>query len=240
MAKMSGVSRRETKLPSSANRVLAALSRAESRRLLAGCRPMLLPFGKVLYEPGEALRYVYFPLDCLVSLLTGTGGNRHTEVGLVGRDGMLGIPLALGIKVSPVRALVQGAGTALRMTAAAFRAEHRKHGPFHRELNVYIHELMLQIAQTAACNVSHPVEARLARWLLMSRDRIGKDQFYLTQELLSSMLGVLRGAVTGAAGRLQRRNLISYSRGEITIIRGAALEAAACSCYQMLKPARRR
>ena len=120
------------------------------------------------------------------------------------------------------------------------QSEYPKQGPFHQELNLYIHELMVQISQTAGCNISNPLEARLARWLLMSRDRIGRDRFYLTQKLLSSMLGALREAVTGAAGRLQQRKLISYSRREITVLRGAALEATACSCYQLLKRTRHR
>ena len=215
-----------------ANRVLAVLAHT---KLPAGCDPIALPFGKVLYEAGDLLRHVYFPIDCLVSLLTAVDGSHDREVGLVGREGMVGIALALGVTISPGRALVQGAGTAIRMTAARFRSEHGKHGPFHREVNQYIYELIVQTAQTAACNVSHPVEGRLARWLLMTRDRLGRDTFTLTHVLLGSMLGVRRGAVTNAAGALQRRKLIRYSRGEISILDGRQLEGAACQCYQLIK-----
>ena len=220
----------------SVNKVLSALTRNEYRRLLAGGDAIALRFGQILYEPGAPIRNVYFPIDCLVSLLTPLEGHRAREVGLVGRDGMVGAHLALGANVSPVRALVQGAGTALRITAARFRGEHAKHGSLYEASNQYIYELMIQISQTAACNVSHPVVARLGRWLLMTRDRMGTDQFRLTHELLGSMLGVLRGAVTTSAGILQQRKLITYTRGEITILNSKGLEAAACRCYQVVKP----
>jgi CRP-like cAMP-binding protein len=218
-----------------ANSLLAALPRKDYQRLLLGLEPVTLTFGEVLYEPGKPIRHVYFPSDSLVSLLTLVEGHMALEIGLVGREGMLGIPVALGINDSPVRALVQGSGTALRMTSAHFRSEYRKCEPLQRELNRYIHERLIQITQTAACNRFHPVEARLARWLLMTRDRMGSNHFHHTQELLGNMLGVLRVAVTKAAGALQRRKLISYSRGEINILDGKGLEAAACRCYQVVK-----
>src|SRR5687767_9385724 len=218
-----------------ANRLLAALPRREYQRLLTGLEPVTLTFGEILYEPGKPIRYVYFPCDSLVSLLTLVEGHMPLEIGLVGREGMLGIPVALGVNDSPVRALVQGTGTALRMTSARFRSEHRKSVTLQRELNGYIHDRIIQITQTAACNRFHPIEGRLARWLLMTRDRMGTNHFRHTQELLGNMLGVLRVAVTNAAGALQRRKLISYSRGEINILDGPGLEAAACRCYQVVK-----
>ena len=218
-----------------ANSLLAALPRREYQRLLTSLEPVTLTFGEVLYEPGKPIRHVYFPSDSLVSLLTLVEGHMALEIGLVGREGMLGIPVALGINDSPVRALVQGTGSALRMTSARFRSEYGKCGRLHRELNRYIHERIVQITQTAACNRFHPIEARLARWLLMTRDRVQSDQFRLTQDLLGCMLGVLRVAVTNAAGALQRRKLISYSRGEINILDGKGLEAASCRCYQIVK-----
>ena len=218
-----------------ANSLLAALPRKEYQHLLSSLEPVTLTFGEVLYEPEKPIRHVYFPSDSLVSLLTLVKGHMALEIGLVGREGMLGIPVALGISNSPVRALVQGTGTALRMTCARFRIEHGKHGSLHRELNRYIHERIVQITQTAACNRFHPVEARLARWLLMTRDRMGTNHFHHTQELLGNMLGVLRVAVTKAASALQRRKLISYTRGEINILDGRGLEAAACPCYQIVK-----
>jgi len=218
-----------------ANRLLAALPRKEYQRLLTLLEPVPLSFGDVLYETGKPIRDVYFPGDSLVSLLTAVEGHMALETGLVGREGMLGIPLALGIIKSPARAVVLGTGTALRMTSAHFRSEHGKHGPLHRELNRYIHERLVQITQTAACNRFHPVEGRLARWLLMTRDRMGTNHFRLTQELLGNMLGVLRVAVTKAAGALQRRKLISYRRGNISILDQRGLEAASCRCYRVVK-----
>jgi len=218
-----------------ANSLLAALPRRENQRLLTSLEPVTQTFGEVLYEPGKPIRHVYFPTDSLVSLLTLVEGHMALEIGLVGREGMLGIPVALGMKDSPVRALVQGTGTALRMKAAHFRSDYGKCGPLHRELNRYIHERIVQITQTAACNRFHPIEARLARWLLMTRDRVGANHFHHTHELLGNMLGVLRVAVTNAAGALQRRELISYRRGEINILDGNGLEAAACRCYQVVK-----
>jgi len=188
----------------------------------------------VLYEPGARIHDVYFPGRSVVSLLTVVDGRSALEVGLVGREGMVGIPLALGVDTSPVRALVQGAGAAMRMSAASFRKALDASEPLQRGLLRYTHGLMAQITQTAACNRFHVVEARLARWLLMTRDRVRSDQFRLTQEFLSHMLGVRRVGVTNAAGALQRRKLIHFSRGEISILDGKALEAAACQCYEIV------
>ncbi|MGH8660922.1 MAG: Crp/Fnr family transcriptional regulator, partial [Burkholderiales bacterium] len=199
-----------------ANSLLAALPRRDYLRLLAGLEPVALTFGEVLYEPGQPIRHVYFPNDSVVSLLTLVDGRLALEVGLVGREGMVGIPLALGVGVTSVRALVQGAGTAMRMEAARFRRVFPRCAPLQRVLHHYAHVLMAQVTQTAACNRFHVVEARLARWLLMTRDRVRSPQFRLTQEFLAHMLGVRRVGVTNAAGALQRRNLISYRRGNIS------------------------
>ena len=218
-----------------ANSLLAALPRKDCQRLLAGLEPVKLTFGEILYEPGTPIQHVYFPTDALVSLLTVVDGHMALEIGLVGREGMLGIPIALGTNDSPVRALVQGTGTALRMKSAQFLREFRRSVPLQREIHRYIHERIVQITQTAACNRFHLVEARLARWLLMTRDRMRSDHFRLTQELLGSMLGVLRVAVTKAASSLQQRKLISYRRGNISILDGQRLEATACQCYQVVK-----
>lgn len=218
-----------------ANSLLAALPARHHQLLLAHLEPVTLTFGEVLYQPGEPIQHVYFPTDSLVSLLTLVEGHMALEIGLVGREGMLGIPLVLGINDSPVRALVQGTGTAMRMKSADFLGKLKQSPPLQKEIHRYIHERMVQITQTAACNRFHLVEARLARWLLMTRDRVRSDQFRLTQELLGCMLGVLRVAVTKAAGTLQKRKLISYRRGQISILDGQGLEAAACQCYQVVK-----
>jgi len=202
---------------------------------IEAARPSDLVFGDVLYEPGQPIRDVYFPTQSLVSLLTLVEGHLALEVGLVGREGMVGIPLALGVEVSPVRALVQGAGPALKMNAARFRTELRRSPPLQRELDCYIHALMAQISQTAACNRFHVVEARLARWLLMTRDRVRSAEFRMTHEFLSHMLGVRRVGVTEAASALQRQKLIEYSRGNIRILDDRGLEAVCCSCYEIVK-----
>jgi len=218
-----------------ANSLLAALPRKDYRRLHAGLEPVTLTYGEVLYEPGDRIRHVYFPNDSLVSLLATVESHEALEVGLVGREGMVGISLALGADVASVRALVLGTGTAMRMESARFRDELKQCEPWQLELYRYFLTKLAQARQTAACNCFHPVEGRLARWLLMTRDRMRSDQLHLTQVLLCNMLGVLRAAVTKAAGSLQRRKLIRYSRGNIRILDGNRLEAAACPCYQVVK-----
>src|SRR2546421_3678578 len=174
------------------NVLLAALPRETFRDLLQDLAPVTLAFGEVLYEPDAPMRYVYFPNTCLVSLLTIVEGHLALEVGLVGREGMVGIPLALGVDESPVRALVQGGGEALRMSKGRFVSALRKTPALERALGRYTHSLFGQISRTAACNRFHVVEARLARWLLMTRDRVGSGEFRMTHEFLSSMLGVRR------------------------------------------------
>jgi CRP-like cAMP-binding protein len=217
------------------NSLLAVVPRKEYRRLTAGLEPVTLTFGDVLYEPWEPIRHVYFPNKSLVSLLTLADGHLALEVGLIGRQGMVGIPLVLRRNVSSVRALVQGSGTAMRMASAHFRKEFRFSLPLQQELYRYTHALMAPISQTAACNRFHVVETRLARWLLMTNDRVKSDQFRMTHEFLGHMLGVRRVGVTKAAHALQMRKLISYSRGDITVLDRRGLEAAACECYEIVK-----
>jgi len=214
-----------------ANTLLAALPRTQYRRIAPALQTVQLEFGAVLYEPGDPIAFVYFPNDALVSLLTVVDQRSALEVGMVGYEGLVGVALAMGVRVSPVRALVQGAGTALRLEAAAFRAELDRHQILERQTLMYIHALMFQIAQTAACNRFHLIEARLARWLLMTRDRVRSDEFHLTHEFLGHMLGVRRVGVTGAANGLKQRGLIGYARGDIAILDGPGLEMASCSCY---------
>jgi CRP-like cAMP-binding protein len=221
--------------PASANHVLAAMPRKAYQHMLAGLEPVALSYGQVLYEPRDRIRHVYFPTDSLVSLLTSVDKSRILEVGMVGNEGMVGMPMALGIGVSAVRALVQGKGTAMRMTAARFRAEFKRNLPLQRALFRYTHLLMAQVSQTAACNRFHDADARLARWLLMTRDRLHADEFLLTHEFLAHMLGVRRVGVTKAAEELRRRKLIDYSRGHIKILDRKGLEAAACTCYRIVK-----
>jgi CRP-like cAMP-binding protein len=215
-----------------ANALLAALPRAEYRRVLERLEPVTLTFGEVLYDQGEPITHVYFPNDSLVSLLTLVDRHLALEVGLVGREGMVGVAYAMGMGASPFRALVQGTGSAMRMKAAVFRKELNASVSLQREVHLYAHALMAQVAKTAACNRFHVVQERLARWLLMTRDRMDSDHFRLTHEFLANMLGVRRVGVTKAAHGLRQRKLIEYSRGNITIINGLGLEAVACSCYE--------
>ncbi|MGB5131897.1 MAG: helix-turn-helix domain-containing protein [Steroidobacteraceae bacterium] len=217
------------------NRLLAALPTQVYERLLNSLEPVTLTYGEVLHEQGERMQQVYFPSDCLVSLLTVVEGHRALEVGLVGREGMIGSRLALGITTSPVRALVQGTGTAVRLSAARFLNLFRQNPALQRTILRFADGLMTQVSQTAACNCFHVLEQRLARWLLMTRERMPTDEFRLTQSFLADMLGVRRVGVTTAAGALQRRKLIRYRRGNIKILDRRGLEAAACSCYQRIR-----
>ena len=224
-----------TNTPKVPNKLLTARPARSYRRLASGLQPVALKFGDVLYEAGREMRHVYFPGDSLVSLLTPVNGHLALEVGMVGREGMVGLPVALGRTVSPIRALVQGAGGAMRMKSARFSREIRRSPLLLRGVHRYADALLAQVSQTAACNRFHRVEQRLARWLLMTRDRLRSDEFRLTQEFLAHMLGVRRVGVTRAARALQQRKLIAYNRGSIRILDGRGLEAAACECYRIVK-----
>jgi CRP-like cAMP-binding protein len=213
------------------NRLLANLPSRDYDGLLAAFDVVNLTYGDVLYEPGERIQHVYFPSGCLVSLLTVIDERRALEVGLVGPEGMVGARLALGIAASSTRALVQGTGTALKISAASFTCELQRSPELLRSVLLFTDALMNQVAQTAACNRFHVVDARLARWLLMTRERLLSSEFYLTHQFLADMLGVRREGVTTAAGELQRRGIIHYRRGTITILDQHGLEAASCSCY---------
>lgn len=217
------------------NRVLARLPRKDYRRLLRVLEPVELAFGQVLYESEGPIRHVYFPDDCFVSMLTGVDGDRSAEVGLIGSEGMVGLPVALGIAVSPFLAVVQGGGTAMRMNLADFRREFSESAALKRELFLFTHLLMIQIAQTAACNRFHRVSQRLARWMLMTSDRVESNEFRITQQFLALMLGVRRVGVSVAASGLRERKLLAYRRGSFTILNHRGLAAAACGCYKAVK-----
>jgi CRP-like cAMP-binding protein len=214
------------------NRLLAALPSSDGSRVLAQCETVELVFAEALYTPGERLSQVYFPLKGFISLIMPVDESSSLEVGLVGSEGMFGIPIVLGVDVSPVRAVVQGAGSALRMDAAPFCRELARIPAFQREIDRYVFVQLSQLAQTAACTRFHVVEARLARWLLMTQDRAHSNSFHITQEYLAFMLGVRRVGVTKAASSLQKRSLIQYSRGDITVLDRRGLKAASCGCYK--------
>lgn len=217
------------------NRLLASLPSKDYAQLASGLEPVTITHGEVLCEPGEPMREVYFPGNCLVSLLTLVEGDRALEVGLVGREGMIGASLALGVARSSVRALVQGTGTAMRMNAKRFLREFGRSQALQRVLLQFTDRLMVQISQTAACNRFHLVEARLARSLLMTAERMRSAEFHLTHEFLAAMLGVRRVGVTVAAVGLQRRGFIRYRRGNISILDQQGLETACCPCYRHLQ-----
>ena len=219
----------------SANRLLAALPNEEYQRLLPELEQVSLPFAEVLYEPGARIRHVYFPNDSVVSLLAEVADRSTLEVGFVGNEGLAGISVFMGVDASPHQAIVQGAGTAMRMKASVLRKESGGMGSLHRLLHLYAHSLLTQVSRSAACNRFHMVDARLARWLLMSGDRLGSDEFLLTQDFISNMLGVRREGVSKAAGVLQKNALINYSRGHIKILDRAGLEAVSCECYRVIK-----
>ena len=217
------------------NRLMASLPKNEFERLRPGLKTITLVFGEVLYEPDEVIKYVYFPNDSIVSLLSPMSERSTLEVGMVGNEGMAGLPVFLGVNVSRTRALVQGSGSAIRMTSLAIRREINQLTPLHRLLLRYSHSLLTQVSQSSACNRFHPLEAQLARWLLMTSDRLGTSQFRLTQDFMSNMLGVRREGISKAAGALQIAKLIHYSRGTITILDRRRLEANSCACYEIIK-----
>lgn len=221
-------------MPVVTNHLISRLSREEQNRFLQHCESTELVFGDILCEPDQPIQYVYFPLAGFISLVISMEGHQPLEVGLIGNEGMLGATLALEVADAPLKAVVQGSGSALRMTAAQFQHELRNSPSMLSTLNRYLYVLVMQLSQTAACTHFHEIEPRLARWLLMTHDRAHADHFHLTQEYLADMLGVRRSSITIAAGKLQQQKLISYIRGDINILDRKALEAASCACYNVL------
>jgi CRP-like cAMP-binding protein len=215
------------------NHILAALPRQAYQHLLPHLKLVKCEHGEILYETGQTMRHVYFPNDSVVSLVYITKEGISIEVGVVGKEGMVGIPVILGATASPYRAVVQIGNGALRMKADVLRNEFRKPGPLQTLLHQYTHGLMMQISRTAVCNRIHTIEERLARWLLMVRDRMKAEEFKLTHEFLADMLGVRRAGVSLAAGTLQEAGLIRYARGRINIINSEGLESVSCECYKI-------
>jgi CRP-like cAMP-binding protein len=219
----------------SGNRLLNSLPRAEYERLRTLFVPVPLPQGKVLWDAGETVRYAYFPVSGMISILSTTREGASIEVGMVGGEGMAGVPGLLSDRVTPYRIMVQLPAHALRISAAVLGEEFRRGGPLQDLLLRYIHTLLTQMSQSAACNSFHTVEQRLCRWLLVARDHADDDTLRLTQEFLSQMLGVPRTSVTTIAGRVQKLGLIRHSRGRVQIVDRAGLEAASCECYRVIR-----
>lgn len=217
------------------NRLLAALPPEEYERLLPHLQLVTLEYKQVLYQPNEPIKYVYFPKDGVISLLTIMENGEAVEVGTVGNEGFVGLPLFLGATSIPGQAFSQIPGEALRMGAKVFKGEVTPGSPLHNLLQRYTQALFNQIAQTAACNRLHSIEERFCRWLLMTEDRVRSNQFPLTHEFLGQMLGVRRASVSVVAATIQRAGLICYSRGKMTILDREGLEDITCECYGIVK-----
>ncbi|MEX0739679.1 MAG: Crp/Fnr family transcriptional regulator [Pseudohongiella sp.] len=216
------------------NRLLDVLSADVREQVLDECKLVNLKFGDVLCELGKKSAHVYFPLNCLVSLVIIIDDHAPFELAMISRDGMLGASEALGVGEAPQRAVVQGAGEAIQMPVQLFKDVLQEQAHFQSAVKRYLFELMTQINRTAGCSQFHRVNSRLARWLLLTNDRSGSRSFALTQQYLSEILGVQRSAVSIAASDMQNKQLISYTRGVITILDRAGLVAEACSCYDVI------
>ena len=214
------------------NRLLSTLSERSRQRLLEGCEPVELRSAETVCRSGERMTHVYFPTDGIIALVITLGDGSRLEIGSIGHEGMLGSSLILGVDTSAQHAEVQRAGAAWRLGASAFHRHLREDIELRRLLNCYVYVLMGQLAQTTACSHYHQVRARLARWLLMTRDQARGNQFQVTQEFLARMLGVRRVGITNAANSLRAEGLIDYRRGAITILNGLALERMSCACYR--------
>jgi CRP-like cAMP-binding protein len=218
-----------------ANSLLAALPGATYTRLLAGIEPVSLKFGEVLHEPGVPIRHVYFPIDCVIALLITVKSRLASQVALVGNEGMVGSPLALGISTSTRRAVVQVSGTAMRIEAGFFRKEVLRSKPLQSAVYRFKHALIGQIAQSAVCKQFHSLQARLARFLLMTAERASSNEIRFTHEYLAQMQGVRRAAIGIAANALQERKAIQYGRSRITVLDRKRLATASCDCYEVIK-----
>ncbi|MEO6985280.1 MAG: Crp/Fnr family transcriptional regulator [Paralcaligenes sp.] len=217
------------------NLLLAALPSDEYERLALQMEFVEMPLGSVVYESGTTMRWVYFPTTSIVSLLYMLEDGESAEIAVVGKDGIVGVSLFMGGESTSSRAVVQSAGHAYKLKAPLLKAEFYLAGPLQRLMLRYTQSLLTQMAQTAVCNRHHTVDQQLCRWLLLSMDRLPSNELVMTQELISSMLGVRREGVTEAAGNLQKAGLIEYRRGRITVLDRPGLEARSCECYQVVK-----
>ena len=217
------------------NHLLSVLSKTDFERVFPHLELVPMPLGEVLYESGSLLRHVYFPTTSIVSLLYVMEDGASAEIAVVGNEGMIGIALFMGGESTPSRALVQSAGHAYRLEAHVLKQEFNRAGPVMHLLLRYTQALITQMAQTAVCNRHHSVDQQFCRWLLLSLDRLPSNELIMTQELIANMLGVRREGVTEAAGKLQKAELIQYSRGHITVIDRPRLEARSCECYRVVK-----
>ncbi len=221
--------------PSLDNHLLAALPAEVLARLANSLELIPLPLGKVLYESGDNLRYIYFPTDAIVSLLYVMESGASAEISVVGNEGLIGVSVFMGGESTPSRAIVQSAGSAYRLPGQLLKDEFNRHGDLLLLILRYTQALITQMAQTAVCNRHHSIDQQLCRWLLLSLDRLPDNKLVMTQELIANMLGVRREGVTDAAGKLQRQGVIEYSRGHITVLDRPRLETLSCECYAVVK-----
>jgi CRP-like cAMP-binding protein len=217
------------------NHLLAALPQDIQQRLFPHLEYVPMKLGKVLYEPGVTLHHVYFPTDCIVSLIYAIQSGASAEISIVGNEGLIGIALFMGGESTPSRAVVQSKGSAYRLLGQRLKDEFSRHGDLLLLMLRYTQALIMQMAQTAVCNRYHTVDQQLCRWLLLSLDRLSSNQLTVTQELIANMLGVRREGITEAAGKLQKHGVIEYSRGRITVLDRAMLEQLCCECYAVVK-----
>ena len=217
------------------NHLFRALPKDARERVFPALELVQMPLGHVLYESGDTLRHVYFPINSIVSLLYVMANGASAEIAIVGNEGIVGIALFMGGETTPNRAIVQSAGAAYRLRGDYLKQEFARSGPLQHLLLRYTQALLTQMSQTAVCNRHHSVDQQLCRWLLLSLDRLSSNILLMTQELIANMLGVRREGVTEAAGKLQARGLIQYRRGQITVLDRPGLEHASCECYAVVK-----
>ncbi|MBU2113941.1 MAG: Crp/Fnr family transcriptional regulator [Gammaproteobacteria bacterium] len=228
-------SRSTTQHQPTQNHLLNALSAEVQHRLFPHLELVEMPLGKVLYESGDIMRYVYFPTNCIVSLLYVMENGSSAEISVVGYDGLIGVALFMGGESTTSRALVQSAGFAYRLLGQRMKDEFSRHGELLHLMLRYSQALITQMAQTAVCNRHHSIDQQLCRWLLLSLDRLKDNHLVMTQELIANMLGVRREGVTEAAGRLHKQGVIDYSRGHITVTNRPKLQQLSCECYAVVK-----
>jgi CRP-like cAMP-binding protein len=217
------------------NRLLAALPLEDLLEMQPKLQFIQFPLGSSLYESGDFLSHVYFPVRGIISLLYVTENGDSAELAVVGREGMIGVSLFMGGETTPNRAVVQAACDAYRLPSRDLKAKFAEGGAFQLLMLKFTQALITQVSQTAVCNLHHTIEQQLCRWLLLSLDRLPGNEIQMTQELIANMLGVRRQGVTEAAGKLEKRGLIRYTRGLITVIDRHALEARCCECYEVVK-----
>ena len=217
------------------NKILAALPTSEYKRIAPHLEPISFLGGEIVHEPGEKINTVYFPNQAMISLVSIMNDGSTTETGLIGNEGIVGLPVILGGDTTTSRSIIQIPGTAMKMSADLLKREFNRGEKLQKLLLLYTQALLTQVSQSAACNRQHTIEERLARWLLSVQDCVLSDELPLTQEFIANMLGTRRSGVTVAAGMLQQAGMIRYNRGRITILNQQDLEETACECYRLIQ-----